>query len=95
MPFYFPENFKEYYYSSRKWFFIVLIIITAVDIADGFLKGSRHMASLGLGYAVFISVNFILSIVAIYTLKELLHGIIAIILTLYQIGYLIVALNTL
>jgi hypothetical protein len=95
MPFYFPENFKEYYYSSRKWFFIVLLILIAVDIADSFLKGSDYMASLGLGYAIFGSVATILSIVAINTVKEILHGIIAIILTLYQIGYLVIAFNTL
>ena len=95
MPFHFPENFKDYYFKSRKWFFSVLLIINIVDVIDGFLKGSDHMASLGMGYAIFITVFIILSIVAIFVRKELIHGTIVIVFSLYQICYLIIAFNTL
>jgi hypothetical protein len=95
MPFHFPEDFKTYYYASRKWFFTVLIFISVVDIIDGFQKGVDYMVGLGIGYALFVTVTMLLSIVAISTRKELAHGLIAIILTLYQVGYLFMAFRTL
>jgi len=95
MPFHFPDNFKIYYYSSRKWFFIVLILLSVVDIIDGFQKGVDYMLGLGIGYGIFTSVVILLSILAISTRRELLHGLIAIIINLYQIIYLFIAYNTL
>ena len=85
MPFHFPDNFKIYYYSSRKWFFIILLITHIVDIFDTVLAGSEHMASLGIGYIIFVAVYIILTITAIFTRKELVHGFIVIVVNIYNI----------
>jgi hypothetical protein len=94
MPFYFPENFKEYFFSTRKWFFIILLILNLIDIPDTILKGHGHILNLGIGYAIVTTVNIILSVVAIFSRKELLHGIIVIFFSLYNIWYVINAYKT-
>jgi len=77
MPFYFPDNFREYYFSIRKWFFIVLLLVTIIDITDTIVKGSTHYASLGIEYPIFIASCSIVAIVGIFSKKELHHAVIA------------------
>jgi len=95
MPFHFPENFRQYYYSRRKWFFSVILAYNIVDVIDTLLKGSTHISNLGAGYPVLIIVSIILSIVAIFSRRELVHGIIAVTYTLYHLGYTYIKFNTL
>ena len=95
MPFHFPDNFKENFYSSRKWFFTVLLIIHIIDIFDTILKGSDNIASLGIGYIIHILIYIILTIVAIFARKEIVHGIIVIVFNIYIIWYLLAELSTL
>ena len=95
MPFHLPDNFKEYFYSSRRWFFIVLLIVHVIDIFDTMFKGSDYMASMGINY-VFNTLTFIiLTIVAIFARKEIVQGIIVIVLNIYLIWYLLAEISTL
>ena len=95
MPFHFPENFKQYYYSKRKWFFSVILAYNIVDIIDTLVKGSDHIINLGTGYLLLITVSILLSIVAIFSRKELVHGIIAITYALYHVLYTFIVFNAL
>lgn len=94
IPFYFPDNFKEYYYSSKNWFFIVFIAVNAIDILDSYLKGSDYINKLGISYILYLIVCFFLSILAILIRKEIFHGIIAVFFALYQIWYAITVFST-
>jgi len=94
IPFHFPDNFKDYYYSSKRWFFLVGIAVYAIDVLDSYLKGSEYFGMLGLSYLIYIACSVGLCILAIFTRKEILHGIIAIFFALCQIWFAITAFST-
>ena len=95
MPFYFPDDFREYYYSTRRWFFIVFLLVNIIDVTDTLIKGSSHFASLGIGYPIFFTSCFIMAIVGFFSKKELHHAIIAITFFLYNLLYTATDLNKL
>ena len=95
MPFYFPDDFREYYYSTRKWFFIVLLFVSIIDITDTIVKGGNHFANMGIEYLIFITSCCILAIVGFFSKKELHHAIIAIFFCLYNLWYTVTELNKL
>jgi len=95
MPFYFPVDFRKYYYSTRKWFFIVLLLVNIIDIADTIVKGSNHFANRGIEYPIFVTSCVFLSIVGFFSKKELHHGIIACFFCLYEVWYTVTELNKL
>ncbi len=95
MPFYFPDDFREYYYSTRKWFFIVFLLVNIIDITDTLIKGSSHFASLGIGYPIFFTSCIIMAIVGFFSKKELHHAIVAITFCLYNLWYTATSLNKL
>ena len=95
MPFYFPDDLKEYYYTSRKWFFGVFIGINVIDLIDTLVKGTDHFLNLGIGYIFFVTSSILFGCMALFTKKEILHACIAIIFALYQIWYGLTAFNSL
>ena len=74
---------------------MVLLVINFIDVFDSILKGKDHMADLGAGYIIFMAVYVIFTVVALFSRRELIHGIIVIVINLYQIWYLLDALSTL
>lgn len=95
MPHRFPDDFKTYFFSSRKWFFAALLALNVIDVFDSMMKGTEHMTGLGTAYIIFMTFNFLMIITGLITRKEFLHGIIVILINLYQLAFLLMNLRTL
>jgi hypothetical protein len=87
-------DLKEYYYSHRKWFFGTMALIQVFDFGDTLVKGWGYFLGLGLEYVVRNVGVTALCVVAIRTRNERFHGILAIVLTAYQIVWILRQFNT-
>jgi hypothetical protein len=61
------DGYKDYFYSRRTWFFGLSAFSFLVDFGDSWLKGSEHMANLGMEYLVTTPLQFRLLCVAAVT----------------------------
>ena len=87
-------DLKTYYYSHRKWFFGTMALIQVFDFGDTLVKGWGYFLGLGPEYLVRNLAVTVLCLVAIRTRNETFHGILATLLTLYQIVWILRQFNT-
>jgi hypothetical protein len=78
-------DLKEYFYARRGWFFGTMALIQVVDFGDTLVKGWSYFVSLGPEYPIRNLAIFGLCIIAIWTRKEWFHSILAVLLTGYQV----------
>jgi hypothetical protein len=78
-------NLKEYFYAHRGWFFGTMALVQIVDFGDTLVKGWSYFSNLGLEYPLRNLSIIVLSIIAIRTRNGRFHGFMVILLTGYQI----------
>jgi hypothetical protein len=89
----FPRNLgpdvdlDAFFYDHRGWFFGTTALYFLVDLADSWMKGSDHFASLGVEYVIVSCLQFALCFVAIWTRNKVFHWIFGLIALLSQIEW--------
>lgn len=78
-------DLKEYFYSHRGWFFGTMALIQVVDFGDTFVKGWAYFIGLGPEYLIRNLVIIGLCATAIRTRNERFHSFMVILLTSYQL----------
>lgn len=81
-------DLKEYYYSHRKWSFGTMALIQVVDFGDTIVKGWSYFLSLGPEYPLRNLGVLVLSLIAIRTRSERFHSFTVILLTGYQLFWI-------
>ncbi|GAA4300530.1 hypothetical protein [Compostibacter hankyongensis] len=87
------NGFEDYFYSRKKWFFGGLALTFVLDIVDTLLKGSAHLQSLGPEYPIKSVVHVALCLVAMASSSKRFHGILVLLLILYQFSYIMRMFN--
>jgi hypothetical protein len=87
-------GYKDYYYARRDWIFGLYILFTLFDVTDTLAKGTGHFISLGWQYPVAMAAQCILSVAAIVSRNEKLHGAVAIIVLVYNLASALTVLHT-
>ena len=60
------DGYSDYFLSRRAWFFGLLTISLLMEVADTWLKGVQHFASLGPGYPTRIALMAALCLTACF-----------------------------
>jgi len=81
-------DLKEYFYAHRAWFFGTMALVQLVDFGDTMVKGWSYFVSLGLEYPIRNLGIIFLSMIAIRTRKEWFHTFLVILLTGYQLFWI-------
>ena len=81
-------DLKEYFYAHRGWFFGTMALIQFVDFGDTLVKGWTYFVGLGLEYPIRNLGIIALSVIAIRTRNERFHGFMVILLTGYQLVWI-------
>jgi hypothetical protein len=71
------QDYRSHYYANRRSFFALFGLWVPVDVADTWLKGSTHFASLGAKYILSAVVLIVVFAVAATTRNERVHGLLA------------------
>jgi hypothetical protein len=87
--------FKKHFYQNHRWFFSIAALLTPLDAVDTLLKGYTHFQNQGTIYPVFLSVVFILTVLAAILKSERYHQFFAIFFLLCMVGFIYVNLNKL
>jgi small basic protein len=80
------DGYKEYFYARRAWFFGILVLGSVADIADSWLKGPAHFASLGPEYFIAKAVTIPLFVAAIFVRNERFQAAFAVAMLAYQVS---------
>lgn len=82
------EGYSDYFLSRRAWFFGLLTISLLMDVADTWLKGAQHFASLGPEYPVRIVLTVALCLTACLIRNVRFHAVYALGALIYFISYI-------
>lgn len=88
-------DFGQYFMARRGWFFGSLIMFFVLDIIDAFIKGSDHVAFVGIEYFISSVIKIIICFFAIYTNNRHFHLAFAIITLIYELSWVIRHYNVL
>jgi hypothetical protein len=88
------DGFRDYFYSRRRWFFGLLALWQVIDLADTWLKGAEHFASLGLEYPIGSGVLLVLSLIAVRTCNERFHASYAVLALGYNVSWVLRMFDT-
>jgi hypothetical protein len=81
------EGFKDYFLARRGWFFGLLIAICCFDLADSWLKGADHFASLGAEYFIYLAVFATASVCGMVARSERVQAGVAVLLLAYLMSW--------
>lgn len=82
------RGFEDYFYSRRAWIFGLLALLLMVDFVDTAIKGSAHLAALGLEYKVRLPILVIGCAIAGWTINRVYHVAFAIFYLAYLISWI-------
>jgi hypothetical protein len=82
-------GYRDYFLSRRRWFFGLLAMGYAIDLADTWLKGPAHVASLGAEVWVRAGVYLALCLAAALSRSTRFHLAFAVANLLYQVSFIL------
>ena len=82
------DGYSDYFLSRRTWFFGLLTISLLMDVADTWLKGAQHFASLGPEYPLRIALMVALCLTACFVRNVRFHAIYAVSALVYFVSYI-------
>ncbi|MEO6198329.1 MAG: hypothetical protein ABIO68_00120 [Sphingomicrobium sp.] len=88
-------GYKNYFLDHRKYFFGVVAISSILDIGDTLLKGTSHLASLGIGYFLRIAVILAICAIGARSRNARIHSALILLALASQIAFFFIYFNRL
>lgn len=82
-------DLDAFFYENRGWFFGLFTLFVMVDLADTWMKGPDHFASLGFEYPIRSALFAVGFVVAMRTRNPVYHWALGLSVLFYQITYAI------
>ncbi len=82
------QDYRTYFHAERRWIFGVLALISAAGVVDSLLKGSSHLATLGVEYQISTLIYLGLCVGAMFTANETYHSLFVGLNLVYQLSWM-------